>query len=202
MSKGLSTAVSICLHPLLMCTFTLGILLYSVPEVVNPFSLMSLPFLFFTTCIIPSLSIYVLKVLGSIRSVKMEDRDERVMPFFFITIYYAMNAYLFIFKIHVNETVAIILFSTFVMLLIVSLITLWFKVSIHAVGICGVLGFIAALAIQFPNGLLLYPLLAVLFLSGLVMSARLQLNAHTPAEIWSGAALGFFLCFTSLYFFG
>jgi membrane-associated phospholipid phosphatase len=48
---------------------------------------------------------------------------------------------------------------------------------------------------------LLYPVIVSVILTGVVMSSRLRLNEHRPAEVYAGALLGFFVCFFTLYFF-
>jgi membrane-associated phospholipid phosphatase len=50
------------------------------------------------------------------------------------------------------------------------------------------------------SGVLFFPLLAVIVLTGIVMTARLQLNAHSLREVLSGALVGFAVSFFSLGF--
>jgi membrane-associated phospholipid phosphatase len=50
------------------------------------------------------------------------------------------------------------------------------------------------------NGSLLWPTLIVLIVAGLVMSARLYLNAHTPREVLYGALAGFSIGFFGMIF--
>ena len=119
-----------------------------------------------------------------------------------VTVYYGVTAYLFIFKMHVNQTVATIFLATGVLLLVLTLITFWYKISIHAAGVSGLVGILLALALNYPNPVIGRLLIVFLICSGLVMSARLQLNAHTPMEILSGSLLGSGICFLILNFLG
>ncbi|MFY0626453.1 MAG: hypothetical protein JXR07_09170 [Reichenbachiella sp.] len=130
----------------------------------------------------------------------MASREERVMPFFFISVFYGMTAYMFIFKIHVNEIVALIFISTVVLILMLSIITIWFKISIHAAGLSGLTGYLVALLFLLPNSNMYYLIILALIATGTVMSARLNLDAHTPKEIWGGAAVGFLMGFSVLLF--
>lgn len=184
-----------------MPTLTFGVLFLFVPHLIQPISLMSLPFLFITTFVIPIISISILRVSGSISSLKMETREERLVPIVFITLFYGMTTYLFIFKVGVNEMVAVIFVSTTVLLVLLTLATLVFKVSIHAAGICGVCGYLLAICWRFPGSPLMYPLMVCVLLSGVVMTARLTVNAHKPYEILAGSLLGLTTCFVSLYWF-
>ncbi|WP_422360693.1 PA-phosphatase [Reichenbachiella sp.] len=121
------------------------------------------------------------------------------MPFSFVSIFYGLTTYLFVFKIQVNETIAIILASTTILILVLTVITFWVKISIHAAGISGVVGYFLVFGLKFPDSQAMYPLLVLLVSAGMVMSARLQLNAHSPKEILAGTLAGLGICFNSLY---
>lgn len=196
-----NTIISYLFHPLLMPSMTFLILYWLMPELIKPLTLVTLPFLFITTFLIPLLSISMLKFSGSISSFKLENREERVMPFLFVSIFYGLTTYLFVFKIQVNEVIAILLAATTVLVAVLTLITVWFKISIHAAGISGVVGFFLVFGVRYPDSQALYPLVVLLISAGLVMSARLQLNAHTPKEILAGTVTGFGICFGTLYWF-
>lgn len=123
------------------------------------------------------------------------------MPFSFVSIFYGMTTYLFVFKIQVNDIIALLLAATSILVVVLTIITLWFKISIHAAAISGVVGFFLVFGLKFPESHALYPLLVLLISAGLVMSARLQLNAHTPEEILAGMITGLSVCFSTLYWF-
>jgi len=201
MNYRTSTFISYIFHPLLMPSMAFLILYWLMPELIKPLTLVTLPFLFITTFIIPLLSISMLKFSGSISSFKLENREERVMPFLFVSIFYGLTTYLFVFKIQVNEVIGILLATTTVLIAVLTAVTFWFKISIHAAGISGMVGFFLVFGLRYPDSLALYPLLILLVSSGLVMSARLQLNAHTPKEILAGMVAGLGICFGSLYWF-
>lgn len=184
-----------------MPSMTFLILFWLMPELIKPLTLVTLPFLFITTFLIPLLSISMLKFSGSITSFKLENREERLMPFSFVSIFYGLTTYLFVFKIQVNDTIAIILFSTTLLILVLTVITYWFKVSMHAAGISGVVAYFLVFGLKFPESQAINPLLVLLIVAGLVMSARLQLNAHSPKEVLAGTITGFCVCFNVLYWY-
>lgn len=80
-----------------------------------------------------------------------------------------------------------------VTLLVVSgtIATFFAKVSIHSLAMTGLLGVLLVLNRVDETGDLFIPTVLVTFFSGVVMSARLYLNAHTLREIVWGGALGF-----------
>lgn len=79
-------------------------------------------------------------------------------------------------------------------------ITFYFKVSIHTIGIMGVLGIVLPLNNMVESNTLFIPTIVIIIISGLVMSARLQLNSHTTREVWVGALTGFLIGFFGMTF--
>jgi len=193
--------ISYLFHPLLMPTFSFILLFTFLPQVINPLGWITLPFLFVTTCVIPVISISMLKYFGSIANFRLERREERIVPFSFVTIFYGITTYMFVFQVKVNQAVALMLISTTLLVLILAIITLWFKISIHTAGVSGVVGILIAFGLKYPGTSVLYPLIGMILVAGLTMSARLHLNAHTPKEIFAGLAAGLSICFGALVLF-
>lgn len=122
------------------------------------------------------------------------DRKQRVWAYLFTLVCYACTAWLLI-KFN-SFVVSKVVLMAFFALLAVTLINFFWKISAHATGISGLLG--ASLYISFAYGVYNPALIVVLILCcGLVCSARLQLNAHTPMQLFAGILLGFsfmFIC--------
>ena len=184
---------------MLMPTLTYVIVYLFLPEIIKPLGLITLPFLFVTTFLIPLLSISVLKYTSNISSLTLENREERLIPFIFVAVFYAITSYMFVYKVRVNPVVGVMLVSTTVLIILLTIITLFEKISIHSAGMSGVVGFLIVFALKYPDSTVLYPLLVMIVLAGLVMTSRLYLNAHTPREIFSGFLVGFTVCFGMLY---
>lgn len=68
--------------------------------------------------------------------------------------------------------------------------TFFFKVSIHSLGWAGLVGIVLPLN-NATNGTLLLPTAVLIVIAGVVMSARLKLNVHTPKEVMVGGLAGF-----------
>ncbi len=194
-------------HPLLMITYVLLLLYIYLPEAFSPVAAESIPSLllatFLTTVVIPALSISLLRMTSKITSMELTNREERILPFLSIAIFYGSATFLFITKLSINPPVSIMLIGVSVLLVILFLITLGkFKISIHSAAIWGVCGFLCALSISITGTQLMIPLLIAFIAAGLVSTSRLFLNYHTSTEIWSGALLGFVYCFLVMYYFG
>lgn len=192
--------LSAVLHPLLMPTFLFGLLLFRVPTVLglDAFSpslrLSILVLIFVGTFMVPSLLIYYLYRSGYVNSLQLNTLADRRLPYFLSALIYFVTAYLFTFQMQGLSTLApeigIIIGSIAVSILFVGLISLSWQISAHGVGIGGVVGVIGSLMLKFGLTDLFIPFLLLVMLSGFAASARLRLNAHTPAQVGAGLALG------------
>jgi hypothetical protein len=137
---------------------------------------------------------------GLIEGLLMEKKEERLVPFAFITIYYALCTYFFISQERFNDIFFIIPGSITLTLLIITIVTTRWKISTHAAGSAGYLGFILAVNRVYPGNQLLYPVLFGVLMCGLIMSSRLQRNAHNANEVYAGFFLGFVISFAAIYY--
>jgi len=60
------------------------------------------------------------------------------------------------------------------------------------------IGALAGIIIKFGETSLFIPLLYIIILAGYLIAARLQLNAHTPAQVGAGFLLGVILSVSSV----
>lgn len=205
MPRILANLLSYVFHPLVLATYLVAVLFFFAPTLLQPISAESITavliMVFLLTFFIPVLSIAMLKITKSISSMKLENRRERVMPFFFIAIYYGLTTYLFTYKLRMSDVLIVIFGCIAVVILLVAIISLRHKISAHAAGSWGIAGFLMALNFKFPGNELLIPLTGSLVLAGAISSARLALNVHSPREVGNGAFLGFIISFGSIYIF-
>ena len=183
-----------------MPTFVFGVLLFQVPNVlgVDVFSatlrLSLLVLIFVGTLGVPALLIYYLYRSGYVQTLHLTTLADRRLPFFLTAVIYALLTLLFAFRMQLISTIApemaVLLGSVSLSILLVGIISLYWQISAHSVGISGVVGIIAGITIKFSQTDLFIPLLLSVLLMGFVGSARLKLNAHTPAQIGAGVALG------------
>jgi len=203
--RGLANLISYVFHPLILSTVLMIVLFYFTPALLQPINAANaLPVLgaiFVLTFLIPIFSIGMLKITKSISSIKLEDHRERFMPFFFIAVYYGLTAYLFAYKLQLSEVVVVVFCATAAVILLVAVISLGYKISAHAAGAWGVVGYLVSIHFKFPGGNLLYPLIASILIAGLISSSRLAVNSHQPSEVYLGGLLGFITCFISIFIF-
>ena len=151
---------------------------------------MLLGLIFVTTYLIPGAATYLLYRSGAIGSLTLAERRERRLPLFFTTVFYSLTTWLFYRELRFDALPYQVMFLTSVALLLTFLISFFWKISAHSVGLGGVIGMLMALNAQLPDNGLLYPLVGTILAGGMVISARLALQAHTLAEVTAGFLLG------------
>jgi hypothetical protein len=183
-------------HPLLVPTYAMVALFaefsshYFIRDIRIPLLLFGITLV--STCLLPGLSIYLLMRSGFVKSLQMDERNDRVLPYLITSGYYMLAFYMLRdFPVPAGMLALIRGFalSASTSILITAIVNLKWKISAHMVGIGGLCGAIATLVIHKPEppfGLLYVCIL----IAGLVGYARLRLQAHTPAQVYSGFLLG------------
>lgn len=191
----LAQVVSVVFHPLLMTTYLFLVLSMYLPAIFQPIrpTLWFLFLIFLMTFLLPSLNFLFFRVTGTIKDLQMFNRTERILPFAFVTILYCVVTFMFYWKFPVPNVLKLMMIIT-AMVISSSIITLFYKVSVHSVAVCGIIGILLPLN-NLSDGLLLYPIVLLLIIAGIVTSSRLQLNAHGPREVLVGSILGFAIGF-------
>ena len=202
--RPLANIVSVLFHPLLMTTVLFGIMLFAIPisigTVLNDrVKWLLLLVILLTTCVLPVISLVVMRLTAGISSFKLEEREERVLPFIFITVFYGICAYLMYTRLDINTTINAIFLILAGLVLTATVITVFWKISVHAMGVGGVLGFLLSLNLKLPDNLFFWPVVIWILLAGLTMSSRLYLNAHSPAQVYGGAFFGLAFCFGGIF---
>lgn len=144
--------------------------------------------MFLLTGVLPGMSLALLKVLGAIRSLELPDRQERLMPAIMITLLYFAVTVMFEVRYPSPSLVSLMIILTAVAAT-GTLLTRWWKVSLHAMCAAAASAVLMAAAMMDPTGDYMTPAISILA-TGAIMSARLVLDAHTVREVWTGAVAG------------
>jgi len=184
------TAISYIFHPLFIPIA--GTLTYfAITPKYSPLELQSgniLP-IFILTIIIPIISFLILKNLGLIQSIFVENIKERKYP-----LYISIALLLMVFFKVIPNNFTLELFYYFLGLIAASFACLFllfvsFKSSLHMMGMGSLLMFLVGLSIHFEINITL-AIGGLVLLTGLVASSRLYLKAHTRAEVLIGLLIG------------
>jgi hypothetical protein len=175
-------------------TLLYAVIFYFSPAVVSPISgnlrLYMLAGIVVATLLIPALFIYILYQYDVVRDLHLDEQYERTLPFIVTTVIYGVFTYYFSLKLSELTAIYLILASITVVVALVTIIHLFWKISAHSVAISGVVGSLIGIQEKFAGSELFYPILVSILVAGLLMSARLSLNAHSPAQVLVGCLLG------------
>ncbi|MES2797348.1 MAG: phosphatase PAP2 family protein [Bacteroidota bacterium] len=217
MNDKIAQFLSVAFHPLLMPTYLLATLFFLSPEVIpglqayqstNNEALIQIGFkenllflIFLSTFLMPSSLIYYLYKIKIINSLKMEDLPSRRIPYLTTFLLYLFFGLFVKYKLPVLNEISLFILSISACLFAVLIISFFWKISAHTIGIGGALGLF--LAIYFKKGAdqLFIPILISIVLVGLVSAARLKLNAHSPMQVIVGFGLGLSISVSSIYLY-
>jgi hypothetical protein len=143
------------------------------------------------TILLPGAFILLMRRFRLISSLSLGERTERPVPVFLTGIFYAFNLYyLYRLSNYLPAVYYLFLLSALVSVFISLLISAWWKISLHMTGIGGLCGALLMSSLIWQTDLRLHMAL-MFFIAGLVGSARLALNAHTPAQVGIGFLNGY-----------
>lgn len=196
----LAKGISIIFHPLLIPSIGFLLLFYSgfyfsmLNWEVKKFILL---IVFFTTCLLPVLTIAVLSMSERFNK-SMDKSTDRVLPLMFSAIYYYVGYYL-LGRLPIFPVYKIFLISTILVIILLMIISLRWKISNHMASIGGLTGALIALSLRLEINTS-YILALVFLFAGLIGTARMILKKHNPLQIYAGYALGFLVMFFILMF--
>ena len=136
----------------------------------------------------PALVMMLFVRKGLLSSLYMEKREERLYPFLLMMVLYYI-LYLLFGSINLPFLVNGLFLSVSVVILVVMIINIWWKLSIHTSALGGITGIFTAIAIKYSLDLL-WLICVCILISGLVGWARLKLDAHKPAQVYVGFLVG------------
>ncbi|MBN2166556.1 MAG: phosphatase PAP2 family protein [Marinilabiliaceae bacterium] len=194
MIKLLSVSASVLFHPMLMPLYGF-FLIFNSGTHISFISLghrsMIYAIIFASSCALPLTMLILFRQLNFIKTFRLESNRERIILVFFTGVFYFLG-YLILKKLHLPLFLYKFILGSLLALYLSLIITLWWKISLHMIGIGGITGAIVALSISMGLGISVV-IITLIVISGIVGASRLYLNAHTPLQVFAGFFLGFFL---------
>jgi membrane-associated phospholipid phosphatase len=188
---------------LLLTTYLVSLLGFYFPSMLmiapDDFKII-LAFVFCFTFLLPAVNILVFRLFGTISSYTLDTRRERIVPVLAISLIYVVTSFLFYNKLRFSSNFNHLILLVTVLVVVSSLLTLFYKVSIHSLGVWGGIGIILPLNKAMEQSDLLWPTAIALVIAGLVMASRLYLNSHTPRQVLVGSLVGFSIGFLGIIF--
>lgn len=196
----IASFISILLHPLFITFY--GILLLFVYTdfqyiFARHFAWFMIP-VFIFSCLIPALSIFLLKKAGYISNYGLDRKEERLLPFL-ITFMSYLVLYFYFYKAGLYNWFLSVLLVPLILLLIVGTVNLYWKISAHMTSIGALLGTVFSVSYNI-KGLNPYGLFIILIiLAGALGVSRLVLRKHTPAQVYIGFLIGLVVSYLTIF---
>ncbi len=196
--------ISIILIPLLVPVYLFYILLFFFPGLTPIFSFHdkvgAVVGIFIATSLLPFVLVWVLFKKGLISSLTLDNKKDRVIPQLFSCFnYFIISVLLFYYSGNNGLTLSMI--ASTLSLIVLTIITPYWKISAHASGALGIFSIATVLYLKYPNDLFTIPYSIILFMTIAVCMARLHLKVHTPMQILAGCFLGGTIGSLLFYFF-
>lgn len=191
--KILAHLFSYLFHPIFIPLYSVAFLVFIHPSYFSGFSMaakkQTLLIVFINAVAFPILAVVLLKAVGFIQSIFLKTQKDRIIPYMACGIFFFW-AYL-VFK---NQTNYPLILSSFLLGVFLAssaalLANIYFKISMHATGVGGLLG-IFLLIMKSNTMLMTWPLCIAIAITGLVCTARLLISDHSTKEIYIGLIAG------------
>jgi len=180
-------------HPVFVPFYVVYFLLYIHPFCFTGFSsdarLGVLLIVLLNAVFFPLFSVLLLRALGFIKSIKLEDQKDRIIPFIAAGIFFFWTYTVFYKQDYYPDLIKIFFLGIFLASSIGLIANIYIKISLHAIGMGGWLGLFLVIFIQ-HSMLMTWPLALVILFTGAVCSARILKAAHSPLEIYIGLIVG------------
>jgi len=192
MGKGLAQLLSLVFQPLFMPLYSVFLLFNTDTYITYAITPEVRQFIYGVVVInaimLPMAVFFFLLRKGAIDSLHMHTARERSLPFLTVMLFQLSTFYLF-HKMPVPSLIPNLVLGGVLSVGIALLINFRWKISIHMLGMGGLVGTFIGLAVRYQVNAL-HLVMVLILLSGLVGYARLRLDAHTPAQVYAGFLAG------------
>lgn len=184
--------ISVLGHPLFMPVYAMVLIFESNPyiDLQVPFSIQVIVLTILTvfTILLPLVTTILLQKFGIVKSIYMKTCEDRKWPFLLSVFWYYLGFELLT-TIALPISLYLLMIGATSVILIAYFITLRWKISVHMLGIGGVIGAMIGLSHRFKFDHF-YLIIALFIVAGLIGYARLKTNSHNYRQVYSGFILG------------
>jgi len=152
------------------------------------------------TGIFPAIPILMMMKRGEVNDLFISKKEERTMPYLFSFLAYVFWAMFMWRTLQFPMFIVAMGMGSAASIFIIIFVNLKWKISAHSAGMGGFCASIFGVCYRTAiNPVWLFS--TILVISALVALSRLELKAHTPAQVLAGFAVGFSVVFTPVFFF-
>ena len=137
----------------------------------------------------PLITVLLLKGLGFIDSIFLKTQKDRIIPYIASGIFFFWGYQVFKNQNEIPPILTSFTFAVFLSSSAALMANIYFKISMHAIGMGGIIG-LFIIIMQQNTMLMTGPMSVALLLAGIVCSSRMIVSDHQPKEIYTGLLLG------------
>ena len=198
--KQIALFISSIFQPLLMPIYSVALLFaYTYFQFVYAPQFLNLiiPTVLFTF-LIPGVLIYIMMRVGIISGLALLKRSDRFAPYAVTMLSFGFLIYYF-YKLGLPTWFLMMLGASIIVMMLASVITLWWKISAHMFGISSLIGGVMSVCYFVEESNPSYLFMVLFILAGMVGTSRIILRRHTPNQVYAGFLLGFVVSFVSVW---
>jgi hypothetical protein len=144
----------------------------------------------YNTIFFPAFTILLLKGLGFVDSIFLKTQRERIIPYIAANIFYFWMYLVFRNQPDVPLTLTAFIFGVFLSSSFALLANIYFKISMHALGVGAFLGLMLVIVFTGLPYSIFLPAMLIILLTGFVATSRMIVSDHMPFDIYSGIIIG------------
>lgn len=202
--KGFAYVISVLFHPLfipVMATWYLAFIQPGYFTGIPPGEKMMIVLrVGYNTIFYPALTVILLKAVGFIKSILLKSQRERIIPYIATNIFYFWMYLVFKNQPEVPFMLTSFIFGIFLASSIALIANIYFKISMHALGVGAFSGLILIIIFSGFSYASFLPVMVVFLITGLVCTSRMIVSDHTPFDIYAGLLFGIICQFVAYAF--
>lgn len=199
---GLSKIISLLFHPLFIGAYMAVYLIFIHPNYFVGFSkkakLLKLLVVINNNVFLPIIVVGLLRGLGFNSSFQLKTQKERIVPYIASITFFFWSYYVFKHQPETPKVLVGMCRGMFLSSAVALLLNNYFKISMHGIGIGGLLG-LTAVTIWDGSQFIGTPVLIAFLIAGLTISGRKIASDHNWFEIFAGITIGFLFQLIALW---
>lgn len=202
--RVLAHVVSIVLHPIFVPLIGTWLIIEAHPLQFAGFSSKALFGVYGSvvsnTILLTGFTVVILKQLHFIKSIRLRTQNDRIIPYIATMTFYFWGFLVFKHQTAIPVVLTAFMLGNFLAVVLAFLSNLVLKISMHALGMGGLLGLMFCFFGD-PYFNIAFPLTVVIVVAGIVCTSRLILQEHTLREIYWGVLFGVFAQLVAAWIF-
>ncbi|HNM26245.1 MAG TPA: hypothetical protein PKL15_12480, partial [Saprospiraceae bacterium] len=164
MSRAFARFLSFVAHPLLVLSYVLLLQMaldpfsFGARQMSDPQSVVLLMSVFVCTVVLPGFAVALMKPLGLIKSLEMEDKQDRIGPYIVSGVFYLWLVKNLLSDGQTPQLYVIFALGATIGLFLAFLINIFSKISAHAVGMGGLVAMLLFLVVDWNDAGIVVPL--------------------------------------------